>query len=53
MRVATKAGFITGGVVGLAVGAGLLMAPQGKQMRKAIVRGADQIKHQFRHGHIG
>ncbi|MDR1568948.1 MAG: YtxH domain-containing protein [Oscillospiraceae bacterium] len=52
MRAATKAGFVTGGVVGIAVGAGLLMSPQGRQVRKAIAWGTHQVKHQF-HNHIG
>lgn len=53
MRASTKAGFLTGGIVGLAVGAGILMSPQGKSVRRAVAWGADQVKHQFRHSHIG
>ena len=45
VRIATKAGLVAGGVVGLAVGAGLLMMPQGKQMRSMIEKGAAAVKN--------
>ena len=53
MRASTKAGFVAGGLVGAAIGAGILMSPQGKQVRKAVSWGANQVKHQFMHNHIG
>jgi hypothetical protein len=51
MKAATKIGLVTGGVVGAALGAGLLMN-QGHQLRKAAAWGADQVKHAL-HNRIG
>ena len=53
MRAATKAGFVTGGVVGIAIGAGLLMSPSGKQVRKMVNMGTNKLKNGILHGHIG
>ncbi|MDR2657699.1 MAG: hypothetical protein LBB86_07730 [Oscillospiraceae bacterium] len=52
MKAATKIGLVTGGVVGAALGAGLLMTNQGHQLRKAAAWGADQVKHAL-HNRIG
>lgn len=53
MKAATKAGFVTGGVVGVALGASILMSPSGKQVRKAVNWGAHKLKNSIWHGHIG
>jgi len=45
MRTATKAGLVAGGVVGLAVGAGLLMMPQGKHVKQILEKGADAVRN--------
>jgi gas vesicle protein len=52
MRAGTKIGLVTGGVIGAAVGAGLLMSGQGRQLRDAVNWGADHIKHAL-HSRIG
>ncbi|MDR1599037.1 MAG: hypothetical protein LBS11_04085 [Oscillospiraceae bacterium] len=52
MKAATKIGLVTGGVIGAAVGAGLLVTNQGHQLRKAAAWGADQIKRAT-HNRIG
>ena len=36
MKATTVAGLVAGSALGLAVGAGLMMMPQGKQVRKAF-----------------
>lgn len=43
MKASTMAGLMTGGALGIAVGAGIMMMPQGKQMRKAIRQGAQGL----------
>ncbi|MDR0396834.1 MAG: hypothetical protein LBH66_05990 [Oscillospiraceae bacterium] len=52
MKAATKIGLVAGGVIGAAVGAGLLMTNQGHQLRKVAAWGADQVKHAL-HSRIG
>ena len=43
MKAGTLAGMMAGGALGIAVGAGIMMMPQSKQMRKAIKQGAQGI----------
>lgn len=43
MRPRTVAGLMAGSVLGVALGAGLMMMPQGKQVRKAIGKGAGDL----------
>ena len=40
MRPKTIAGLMAGSALGIALGAGLMMTPQGKGVRKAIGKGA-------------
>jgi hypothetical protein len=40
------AGMMAGGVVGIAVGAGLLMMPQGKHVKRVLEKSAAHVKHQ-------
>jgi hypothetical protein len=43
MRTHTVAGLMAGSALGIAVGAGLMMMPQSKPMRKAIEKGASDL----------
>jgi uncharacterized protein YcfJ len=53
MRASTKAGLLAGGVVGAAIGAGLLLSPQGKNVKHAVNIGANKVKNALWHAHIG
>ena len=44
MKAKTMAGMVAGSVLGIALGAGLMMAPQGRHMRKALEKGATQAQ---------
>ena len=44
MKTRTMAGMMVGSVVGIALGAGLMMAPQGRQMRKVLEKGVTQAQ---------
>ena len=44
MKASTIAGMVAGSAVGIAVGAGLMMMPQSKQMKKAIRHGTQSIE---------
>lgn len=43
MKAATMAGMVAGGALGIAVGAGIMMMPQAKQMRRAIEKSASNV----------
>lgn len=43
MKAKTVAGLMAGSALGIALGAGLMMMPQTKQMRKAIEKGASDL----------
>lgn len=43
MKARTVAGLMAGSALGIAVGAGLMMMPQTKQMRSAIKKGANEL----------
>lgn len=43
MKAKTVAGLMAGSALGIALGAGLMMMPQGKQMRRALEKGASGI----------
>ncbi|HIQ64058.1 MAG: hypothetical protein UFE80_09530 [Christensenellales bacterium] len=49
MKATTVAGLVAGSALGLAVGAGLMMMPQGKQVRKAIEKGASDLGRSMSH----
>ena len=46
MRMSTVKGLAAGSLVGLTVGAGLMMTPQGKRMKRVLVRGGPQLMKQ-------
>lgn len=46
MRVSTMKGIATGGLIGLTVGAGLMMTPQGKRMKRVLAKNAPQLARQ-------
>lgn len=43
VKTATVAGVVAGSVLGIAVGAGVMMMPQSKNMRKALEKGASDL----------
>ncbi len=43
MKASTVAGMMAGGALGIAIGAGIMMMPQSKQMRRAIKHGAQDF----------
>lgn len=43
MKGTTVAGLVAGSALGIAVGAGIMMMPQTKQMRRAIEKGANDL----------
>lgn len=43
MKARTVAGLMAGSALGIAVGAGIMMMPQTKQMRSAIKKGASEL----------
>jgi hypothetical protein len=43
MKTTTVAGLMAGSAIGIAVGAGLMMMPQTKQVRKAIEKGTSDL----------
>ena len=44
MRMSTFRGMAAGSVLGLAMGAGLMMMPQGRKMKRMLDKGSAQIK---------
>lgn len=47
MRLSTMKGIAMGGMVGLTLGAGLMMTPQGKRMKRVLSRGGRQLASQL------
>lgn len=47
MRMSTFRGMAAGSVLGLAMGAGLMMMPQGRKMKRMLDKGSAQIKKQM------
>lgn len=47
MRISTMKGIAAGGLLGLTVGAGLMMTPQGKRMKRVIAKNGPQIARQM------
>ena len=43
LKPRTVAGLMAGGALGIALGAGLMMMPQGRHVRKALERGANGL----------
>ena len=46
MRVSTRKGMAAGGLLGLTVGAGLMMMPQGKRMKRVLAKNGPQLVKQ-------
>ncbi len=47
MRVSTMKGIAAGGLLGLTVGAGLMMTPQGKRMKRVLAKSGPQLARQM------
>lgn len=47
MRVSTMKGLAAGGLLGLTVGAGLMMTPQGKRMKRILAKNGPQLARQI------
>lgn len=47
MRMSTMRGVAAGGILGLTLGAGLMMTPQGKRMKRVLAKGAPQLARQM------
>lgn len=48
MRISTMKGLAAGGMLGMTVGAGLMMTPRGKKMKRVLMKGGTQIAKQLR-----
>lgn len=46
MRMSTMRGMAAGGMLGVTLGAGLMMTPQGKRMRRVLAKGGAQLARQ-------
>lgn len=46
MRVSTMRGIVAGSMLGVTLGAGLMMMPQGKKMKRVLAKGAPQLARQ-------
>lgn len=47
MRVSTMKGLAAGGLLGLTFGAGLMMTPQGKRMKRVMAKNGPQLVRQM------
>ena len=46
MRLSTMKGMAAGGLLGLTVGAGLMMTPQGKRMKRVLSKNGSHLANQ-------
>lgn len=46
MRLSTMKGMAAGGLIGLTVGAGLMMTPQGKRMKRVLSKNGSYLAKQ-------
>ena len=46
MRISTMRGLAAGGLLGITLGAGLMMTPQGKKMKHVLAKGGPQLARQ-------
>ena len=46
MRLSTMKGMAAGGLIGLTVGAGLMMTPQGKRMKRVLSKHGSHLAKQ-------
>ena len=47
VRISTMKGLAAGGVLGMTIGASLLMMPQGRRMKKVLTKGGSQLARQI------
>ena len=47
MRISTMKGLAAGSVIGLTVGTGMMMMPQGKRMKRVIAKNGTQMIRQI------
>ena len=47
MRLSTMRGLAAGGMFGLALGAGMMMTPQGKRMKRVLQKNGQQLARQL------
>ena len=47
MRMSTMRGIAAGGLLGLTVGAGMMMMPQGKRMKRVLAKNGPQLIKQM------
>ena len=47
MRVSTMKGLAAGGLIGLTVGTGLMMTPQGKRMKRVLAKNGPMVARQL------
>ena len=52
MRMSTMKGIAAGGLIGLTVGTGMMMMPQGKRMKRVLVKNGSQMMRQLVQGWI-
>ena len=46
MRISTMRGLAAGGLMGITIGAGLMMTPQGKRMKRVLSKNAPVLMRQ-------
>ena len=46
MRISTMRGLAAGGLMGITIGAGLMMTPQGKRMKRVLAKNGPQLVKQ-------
>lgn len=47
MRLSTMKGLAAGGMFGMALGAGMMMMPQGKRMKRVLSKNGQQLARQL------
>ena len=47
MRVSTLKGLAAGGLIGMAVGTGIMMTPQGKRMKRVMAKNGPMMARQL------
>ena len=47
MRMSTMKGIAAGGLIGLTVGIGIMMMPQGKRMKRVLAKNGSQMMRQL------
>lgn len=47
MRISTVKGLAAGGLIGMTVGTGVMMMPQGKKMKRVLMKNGSQMIRQL------